>query len=183
MTSKLLGADFRSEIGKFCPFARSYQRIREVHVRARTRIDRNRFATTPHAFLTQVVLEEDKSETLKRAGKFAKELSILSHAAAYFQPERRAQKINCQGLVAILQQLFDHQLVAEQKVMDQMIVKRLGGRQLLQRALKQRNRHLCAFTVESLDPEIILLLEDAVEISPLWWHVDRLDGLPRLRRA
>src|SRR5262249_21562177 len=183
MTAKLLGAYLSSEIGKSCSLARSCQRIRQVHVRARARIDRNRFSTAPQAFLVQVVLEEDESKTLKRAGKFAKELSILSHAAAYFQPERRAQKINCQGLVAILQQLFDHQLVAEQEVMDQMIVKRLVGRQLLQRALKQRDRHLCAFTVESLDPEINLLLQDAVEISPLWWHVDRLDGLPRLRRA
>ena len=58
-----------------------------------------------------------------------------------------------------------------------MVVKRLVNRQFLQRALKQRDRHIGAFTFQRLNTKINLLLQNAVKVSAQMRNINRLAGL------
>ena len=93
------------------------------------------------------------------------------------------QKIQRRRPVALLQQFFDQKLIAQQQVVNQMVVKRLINRQFLKRALKQRDRHIGAFTFQGLTAKINLLLQNAVEVSAQMRKIDRPAGLRNEMRS
>jgi hypothetical protein len=123
-----------------------------------------------------VVLEENDPEVLEGAGEFAEKPGILGHVAPYLEPQCGPKKIQRQRPVAIPQQLFDQDRIAEEQVVHQMVVKRLVNRQFPQRALEKRDCHIGVSALQRLSAKINLLLQDAVKVSTQGRHINHLVG-------
>src|SRR5437868_3896452 len=103
MSSQLLRRCLCRKVRKLGRIPCCRQRICEIDVRARAGIDGDRFPATQEAFFIQSVVEENNPKVLEGTGEPAEERGILSHVAPYLQPQRRTQKIQRGGPVALFQ--------------------------------------------------------------------------------